>query len=45
MNVARTTGALFVPAVEGRDLEDLTGRLARAALDVYEAIVALDDPR
>ena len=45
MNVARTTGALFVPAVEGRDLEDLTARLARAALEVYEAIVALDDPR
>jgi hypothetical protein len=45
MNVARTTGALFVPAVEGRDLERLTTRLAEAALYVYEAIVELDEPR
>ena len=45
MNVSRTTGVVFVPVVEGRDLEQIAARLAQAALDVYEAIVALDDPR
>jgi hypothetical protein len=31
--------------VEGRDHERLATRLAAAALDVYEAIVEIDDPR
>jgi hypothetical protein len=45
MNVSRTTGAVFVPAVEGRDLESLATRVAAAALDVDEAIIETDDPR
>ena len=44
MNVARTTGAVFVPAWDnGRgDLERLAHRLARASLDVYEALLELE---
>jgi hypothetical protein len=44
MNVARTTGAVFVPGWDnGRsDLERLTHRLARASLDVYEALLELE---
>ena len=44
MNVARTTGAVFLPAWDnGRgDLERLTHRLARASLDVYEALLELE---
>jgi hypothetical protein len=45
MNVSRTTGAVFVPAHLGRDLESLALRLAQASIDVLEAIVELDDPR
>lgn len=44
MNVSPTTGAVFVPAAGGRDLDDLALRLARASLDVMEALVELDEP-
>jgi hypothetical protein len=44
MNVSRSTGAVFVPAVARRDLEALTLRLARSSLDVLEALLELDDP-
>lgn len=45
MNVSRTTGVVFVPAWDnGRDdLEQLTHRLARASLDVLEALLELGD--
>ena len=42
MNVSPTTGAVFVPAAGARDLDDLALRLARASLDVLEALLALD---
>jgi hypothetical protein len=42
MNVSRVTGAVFVPAVGGRDLDDLAVRLARASLEVLEALVELE---
>jgi hypothetical protein len=44
MNLARTTGKVFVPAWDNdrRDLEELTRRLARASLDVYEALLELE---
>ncbi|HEY1316485.1 MAG TPA: hypothetical protein VGF10_04660 [Gaiella sp.] len=44
MNVARTTGTVFVPAWDnGRsNLERLADRLARASLDVYEALLELE---
>lgn len=45
MNVSRTTGVVFVPAFDNgrRDLEALARRLARASLDVLEALVELED--
>jgi hypothetical protein len=43
MNVSPTTGAVFVPASGGRDLDDLALRLARSSLDVLEALVDLDE--
>jgi len=42
MNVSASTGAVFVPAVGARDLDDLAARLARASLEVYEALVELE---
>jgi hypothetical protein len=42
MNVSHATGTVFVPSVGGRDLDDLALRLARASLDVLEALVELD---
>ena len=42
MNVDRQ-GAVFVPAVEGRDLELLLVRLADSSRAVHEALLALDD--
>jgi hypothetical protein len=42
MNVSRATGGVFVPAVGGRDLDDLAVRLARASLEVLEALVELE---
>ena len=42
MNVART-GAVFVPAVASRDLDDLVIRLADASRAVHEALVVLVD--
>ena len=42
MNVDRQ-GAVFVPAVEGRDLESLLVRLADASRAVHEALLVLDD--
>ncbi len=44
MNIARRTGAVFVPGWDnGRsDLERLTNRLAQASLDVYEALLELE---
>jgi len=44
MNVSRATGRVFVPAVEGRDLERLASRLAEASLDVLESVVELEEP-
>jgi hypothetical protein len=44
MNVARTTGVVFVPAVALRDLEELVLRLARSSLDVLEALLELEEP-
>jgi hypothetical protein len=44
MNVSPTTGAVFVPAAGARDLDDLVLRLARASLDVLEALLELDEP-
>ena len=43
MNIARRTGAVFVPGWDnGRSgLERLTNRLAQASLDVYEALLEL----
>jgi hypothetical protein len=43
MNVSPTTGAVFVPAAGARDLDDLALRLARASLDVLEALLGLDE--
>jgi hypothetical protein len=42
MNVDRK-GAVFVPAVAGRDLNDLVVRLADASRAVHEALLVLDD--
>ena len=42
MNVDRQ-GTVFVPAVEGRDLEDLVVRLADSSRAVHEALLALDE--
>ncbi len=42
MNVSPTTGIVFVPVVEGRDLEELAVRLGEASLDVLEALLELD---
>jgi hypothetical protein len=42
MNVDRA-GAVFVPAVAGRDLDDLVVRLADASRAVHEALLVLDD--
>jgi hypothetical protein len=42
MNLAPETGAVFVPAVVGRDLDDLALRVARSSLDVLEALLELD---
>ena len=42
MNVDRQ-GAVFVPAVEGRELESLLVRLADASRAVHEALLVLDD--
>jgi hypothetical protein len=42
MNVDRR-GAVFVPAVEGRDLAALLVRLADASRAVHEALLALDE--
>jgi hypothetical protein len=42
MNVDRQ-GAVFVPAVAGRDLESLLVRLADASRAVHEALLVLDD--
>jgi hypothetical protein len=42
MNVDRQ-GTVFVPAVEGRDLEDLLVRLADASRAVHEALLVLDE--
>jgi hypothetical protein len=44
MNLARTTGKVFVPAWDDDrgDLEELARRLARASLDVYEALLELE---
>jgi hypothetical protein len=44
MNVDRR-GNVFVPAVEGRDLQDLVVRLADASRAVHEALLGLDDER
>jgi hypothetical protein len=44
MNVSRSTGAVFVPAVARRDLEVLTLRLAQTSLDVLEVLLELDEP-
>jgi hypothetical protein len=35
---------VFVPGIIGRDLEGVALRLARASLDVLEALLALDVP-
>ena len=43
MNVSSTTGAVFVPAAGARDLDDLALRLARASLDVLDALLGLDE--
>jgi hypothetical protein len=43
MNVDRG-GTVFVPAVQGRDLDDLVRRLADASRAVHEALLALDEP-
>jgi hypothetical protein len=42
MNVDRS-GNVFVPAVEGRDLQDLVVRLADASRAVHEALLELGD--
>ena len=42
MNVDRP-GTVFVPIVEGRDIEDLVVRLADASRSVHEALPALDE--
>jgi hypothetical protein len=42
MNVNRR-GVVFVQAVEGRDLAKLAGQVARASLDVYSALLELDE--
>jgi hypothetical protein len=42
MNLAPETGAVFVPAVVGRDLDGLAPRLARSSLDVLEALLELE---
>jgi hypothetical protein len=42
MNVDRQ-GTVFVPAVEGRDLDDLLVRLADASRAVHEALLDLAD--
>ena len=42
MNVDRQ-GTVFVPVVDGRDIEDLVVRLADASRAVHEALLALDE--
>lgn len=42
MNVDRSL-TVFVPAVEGRDIDDLVVRLADASRAVHEALLALDE--
>jgi hypothetical protein len=42
MNVSRVTGSVFVPAVRGRDLDDLAKRAAQGSLDVFDALLELD---
>jgi hypothetical protein len=42
MNVSRATGAVYVPATGDRDLDDLAVRVARASLEVLEALVELE---
>ena len=42
MNLDRQ-GTVFVPAVEGRDLEDLVVRLADASRAVHEALLVLEE--
>jgi hypothetical protein len=43
MNVSPTTGAVFVPAAGVRDLDDLALRLARASVEVLEALLELGE--
>jgi hypothetical protein len=43
MNLDRS-GAVFVPAVTGRELHDLVVRLADASRAVHEAVLVLDEP-
>jgi hypothetical protein len=44
MNVARTTGTVFVPAWDNgrRDLEELARHIASASLDVCEALLEVE---
>ncbi len=42
MNLDRR-GAVFVPAVAGRDLDHLVVRLAAASRAVHEVLLALDE--
>ena len=41
-NVNRA-GVVFVPVVEGRDIEELATRLARTSVAVYAELLALED--
>jgi hypothetical protein len=36
-------GVVFVPVVAGRDIEELARRLAATSVDVYAALLELDD--
>jgi hypothetical protein len=36
-------GVVFVPVVEGRDVDELAERLAGTAVDVYAALLELED--
>jgi hypothetical protein len=42
LNLARRTGAVFVPAVEGRDIAALVVRVADTSLGVHRAVLELD---
>ena len=42
MNLAPESGTVFVPAVVGRELDDLALRLARSSLDVLETLLELE---